>query len=231
MIVMIEVMLIVVMIVIGMIVIGVIMLIVAMFGIAVLDMAFAGNVVVEVLGRGEMVPLAVLLLALAETATGLCFRIVMAERIVPLAFGLTCIFVVVGLPNRFERFRYLVGMVIMAGVGKLAAQGAFRNGMIAVLVGMGVIVVLRMRSITDRNAVVIGMNFGEGQEGMAIAAILDERGLERRLDPRHLCQIDIALELFAELRLVVEFLYAGSIDDGDPGFLGVRRIDQHAPGH
>jgi len=34
--------------------------------------------------------------------------------------------------------------------------------------------------------VIVGMNFGEGQEAVAIAAVIDERGLQRRLDPRNL---------------------------------------------
>src|SRR5690606_18872175 len=43
--------------------------------------------------------------------------------------------------------------------------------------------------------VIIGMDFAERQEAMAIAAIFDERCLQRRFDAGHLGQIDIALEL------------------------------------
>ena len=40
--------------------------------------------------------------------------------------------------------------------------------------------------------VIIGMDFGKGEEAVAIAAIFDEGGLKRRLDARHFRQIDIA---------------------------------------
>ncbi len=92
-------------------------------------------------------------------------------------------------------------------------------------------VLLVMRAVADRDPVVIGMNFGEGQKGVTVAAVLDESGLKRRFDPRHLGQIDVTLELFSEFGLVIEFLYSGPAHDRDPGFLRVGRIDQHAPGH
>src|SRR5206468_3313504 len=40
--------------------------------------------------------------------------------------------------------------------------------------------------IGDRDLVVVGMDFGERQEAMAIAAVVDEGGLERRLYARNL---------------------------------------------
>src|SRR6476661_498956 len=40
-----------------------------------------------------------------------------------------------------------------------------------------------------RDLIVVGMDFTEGQEAVAIAAVVDEGGLQRRLDPRDLCQI------------------------------------------
>ena len=46
--------------------------------------------------------------------------------------------------------------------------------------------------IGDWNLVIIGMDFAERQEAVAIAAVIDERGLQRRLDARHLRQIDVA---------------------------------------
>ena len=46
--------------------------------------------------------------------------------------------------------------------------------------------------VGDRNLVVVGMDFAERQKAMAIAAVIDEGGLQRRLDARHFREIDIA---------------------------------------
>ena len=50
-----------------------------------------------------------------------------------------------------------------------------------------------------RDLVVVGMDLAEGEEAVAIAAILDEGGLQGWFDPRHLGEIDISLELFLVL--------------------------------
>ena len=50
--------------------------------------------------------------------------------------------------------------------------------------------------VGDRDLVVVGMDFAEGQKAVAIAAVVDEGGLQRRLDPRHLRQVDVAAKLF-----------------------------------
>src|SRR6185437_14066007 len=46
--------------------------------------------------------------------------------------------------------------------------------------------------VGDRDLVVVGMNFAEGEETMAVAAVFDEGGLERGLYPRDLGEVDIA---------------------------------------
>jgi hypothetical protein len=46
--------------------------------------------------------------------------------------------------------------------------------------------------IGDRDLVVIRMNFAESEEAVAVAAVIDERGLQRRLNARHFRQINIA---------------------------------------
>ncbi len=60
--------------------------------------------------------------------------------------------------------------------------------------------------VGDRDLVVVGMNFTERQEAVAIAAIIDEGGLERRLDPGYLGEIDVAAELAAVGGLEIKFL-------------------------
>ena len=46
--------------------------------------------------------------------------------------------------------------------------------------------------IGDRNLIVVRMDFGKRQKAVAIAAVIDEGGLQRRLDARHFRQIDVA---------------------------------------
>src|SRR6185437_10797690 len=49
--------------------------------------------------------------------------------------------------------------------------------------------------VGDRDLIVIGMDFAEGEEAVAVAAIFDEGGLQRRLHARDLGEIDIAAQL------------------------------------
>ena len=75
------------------------------------------------------------------------------------------------------------------------------------------------------------MDFGEGQKAVAIAAVIDEGGLQRRLDPRDLGEIDVAAKLFAVGGFEVEFLDAIAAQNDHPGFLRVGRVDEHFVGH
>ena len=80
---------------------------------------------------------------------------------------------------------------------------------VAALVGVAVLVVLGFGSlglgaqqrltVGDRDLVVVGMDFAEGQETVAVAAIFDEGGLKRRFDARHARQIDVSFELLLVL--------------------------------
>ena len=82
-----------------------------------------------------------------------------------------------------------------------------------------------------RNLVIIGVDFREGKKAVAIAAIIDEGSLQRRLDPGYLGEIDIALDLLPGCCLEIKFLNPVSLDDCNPGFLRVAGVDQHACGH
>src|SRR3546814_16503547 len=46
-----------------------------------------------------------------------------------------------------------------------------------------------------RDLIIIGVDFRKGEEAVAVAAIIDERRLQRRFNPRHLGEVDITLEL------------------------------------
>ena len=62
---------------------------------------------------------------------------------------------------------------------------------------------------------------------MAVAAVVDEGRLQRRLDPGHLGEIDISSELLAVGRLEIELLNPVAAQNDDPGLLRVGRIDEH----
>ena len=47
-------------------------------------------------------------------------------------------------------------------------------------------------TVSDRDLVVVGVDFAERQKAMAVATILDEGCLEARFDPRHASQINVS---------------------------------------
>src|SRR5690606_21580427 len=78
--------------------------------------------------------------------------------------------------------------------------------------------------VGHRDLIVVGMDFGEGQEAVPVAAIFDERGLKRPFHPRHAGQVDISLELLLVLGLEIEFFDAVTANDDNPRFLRVGGI-------
>ena len=60
--------------------------------------------------------------------------------------------------------------------------------------GFGFLVGEQRLPVGIRDLVIVGMDFREGEEALAVAAIFDKGGLQRRFNPRHLGKIDIALE-------------------------------------
>ena len=45
--------------------------------------------------------------------------------------------------------------------------------------------------------IIVGMDFAESEEPVAVAAVVDKGGLQRRFDPHHLGQINVAFDLFS----------------------------------
>ena len=86
-------------------------------------------------------------------------------------------------------------------------------------------------AVASRDLVIVGMDFGEGQEALAVAAIFDKGGLQRRLNARHLRKIDVALERPLGRGLEIEFLDLVTVENDDPGFFRVAGVDKHALGH
>ena len=75
--------------------------------------------------------------------------------------------------------------------------------------------------------VVVGMDFVEGQEAVAVAAVFDERGLQAGLYPGDLGEIDVAAELLLGAAFEIELFNPGSVHDHHPRFFRVGGVDQH----
>ena len=78
-----------------------------------------------------------------------------------------------------------------------------------VVVGLGELALLlgdQPFAVGDGDLIVVGVDFRERQEAVAIAAVVDERRLQRRLYARDFGEIDVAAQLAAARGLEVEFL-------------------------
>jgi hypothetical protein len=124
----------------------------------------------------------------------------------------------------------------IAAATRVAVTGAaaFGSAAFSLLFGfaMGALIGLNQGlTVSDRDLIIIRVDFAEGQKTMAVAAIFDEGGLQRRLNTRHLGQIDIATQLFALGGLEVKFFDAVAADHNDPGLFRVGGVDKHFVGH
>ncbi len=81
--------------------------------------------------------------------------------------------------------------------------------------------------VGDGDLIVIGVNFVEGQEAVAIAAVINECSLERWLHACDFGEIDIATKQLARSTLEVEFFYPAVALHHHPGFLGMCGVDEH----
>src|SRR5271154_344565 len=86
-------------------------------------------------------------------------------------------------------------------------------------------------AVGDGDLVVVGMNFREGQEALAVSAVLHERRLQRRLYARHLGKIDISFEGPLGGGFEIKFLAFLSVESDTPGLFRVACIDKHTLGH
>jgi hypothetical protein len=97
---------------------------------------------------------------------------------------------------------------------------------------MGALVRLDQRlTVGDRDLIIIGMDFAEGEKAVPVAAILDEGGLQRRFYARDLGKVDIAAQLFALGGLEIKFFDTIATNHNDPGLFRVGGVDQHFVGH
>jgi hypothetical protein len=79
--------------------------------------------------------------------------------------------------------------------------------------------------------VIVRVDFAEGEEAVPVAAEIDERGLQARLYPGNLGEVDVALDLLVFATYEIEFLDPVTWDDRDPGYFRVARVDEHARCH
>jgi len=86
-------------------------------------------------------------------------------------------------------------------------------------------------TVGDRDLIIVGMDFAEGQKAVAVATVFDEGRLQRRLYARDLGEIDVAAQLLALGGFKIKFFDAIAAHHNDPGLFRVGGIDQHFVGH
>ena len=62
--------------------------------------------------------------------------------------------------------------------------------------------------VSDRNLVVVGMDFRERQKPVTVAAVIDEGRLQGRFNPRDLGEVDVTAKLLAVGAFEIEFFDA-----------------------
>jgi len=129
----------------------------------------------------------------------------------------------------------LNAFALTAAAGVAVARAAAAVGAVLALflgLAMGLFLGLDQRlPVGDRDLVVVGMDFAEGEEAVAVAAIFDEGGLKRGFDPGDLGEVDIPAQLLALRGLEIKLFDAIAADHDDPGLFRVGGIDQHLVGH
>ena len=86
-------------------------------------------------------------------------------------------------------------------------------------------------TVLGRQLVIVRVDLAEGEEAMAVAAILDKGGLERGLHPGHFGEIDVSAELFVAGGFEVEIVNLAVVDDRHPCFFGMGGVDKHQSAH
>ncbi len=86
-------------------------------------------------------------------------------------------------------------------------------------------------AVGEGDLVVVRVDFVEGQEAVAVAAIFDERRLQAGFDAGYLGQIDVAAQLLLGAALEIKFVDTGSVDHHHAGLFGVGGVDQHSLRH
>jgi hypothetical protein len=143
----------------------------------------------------------------------------------------------------FDRIEGLRRMVIAVAIITFSVMRfGFAAIVIAIVIAMMIIIVIMLGvflfllaqqrlPISQRDLIIVRVDFGEGQEAMAIAAIFHEGRLERWLNARHLGQIDVAFQRTARGAFEIEFFDTVTAHHDNPGFLRVCGVDEHFAAH
>ncbi|WP_306768038.1 hypothetical protein [Bradyrhizobium sp. MOS002] len=126
-----------------------------------------------------------------------------------------------------------LALTTAAGIAVARAAAAL-GAVLALFLGLAMGLLLgfdQCLPVGNRDLVVVGMDFAEGEEAVAVAAIFDESGLERGFDSCDLGEVDIPAQLLALRGLEIKFFDAIAADHDDPGLFRVGGIDQHLVGH
>jgi hypothetical protein len=125
--------------------------------------------------------------------------------------------------------------VAMAATARIAVARAAAVGTVFGFflgLAMGAFIGFDQRlTVGDRDLIIVGMDFAEGQEAVAVAAIFNEGRLQRRLYAGDLGEIDISTQLLALGGLEVKLFDTIAADHNDPGLFRVGSVDQHFVGH
>ena len=86
-------------------------------------------------------------------------------------------------------------------------------------------------TVGDRDLVIVGVDFGEGQKAMAVAAVIHEGCLQRGFNPGYLGEVDVTFEGFAIDAFEIEFFNAVAAGHHNAGFLALAGVDEHFVAH
>jgi len=128
----------------------------------------------------------------------------------------------------------LDALAIAAAARVAVARTAAIGAVFALLLGLAMGAFIRFDqglAIGDGDLIIVGVNFAEGQKAVAVAAVLDEGCLQRRLYAGDLGEIDVAAQLLALGGLEIKLFDAIAADHDDPGLFRVGGVDQHFVGH
>ena len=146
--------------------------------------------------------------------------------------------VLCGVPVRcvFGGARFVAMIAVAAAAAAAASLAALLPLLAGVLFVLLVFGFLRFRAqqrltIGDRDLVVVGMDFAEGEETVPVSAIFDEGCLKGRFDAGYAGEVDVSFELLLVLGFEIKFFDTVTANDNDAGFLRVGGVYQHFVGH
>ncbi|WP_283807785.1 hypothetical protein [Bradyrhizobium sp. CCH5-F6] len=196
-------------------IVGVMVAVIMGLMIDVVMIAMVVVVVIVALVLAVMFGIGVQVFAFVRSALGLCRQILSVD-------GQGC-----GIGAGVEAFddvaAHALAMTAAASIavaGTAAAVGAVLALFLSLAMGLFLGFDQRL-PIGDRDLIIVGMDFAEGEEAVA----------ERGFDPCDLGEVDVPPQLLALRGLEIKLFDAIAADHDDPGLFRVGGIDQHLVGH